>query len=162
MKNYLYWLLPLGWMAIIFYSSSQPYQEQDMRPFLADYFDLSFLIPYLDQISFTYHNSVVSIDQLGVYGFIEFFIRKGAHVTVFLLLMIFFYVAITKTYPLKTGRKLIIALGLTIAYAAFDEWHQGLTPNRTPYAGDVVLDTCGALIGAGFILCSVKWKQSRK
>ncbi len=24
-------------------------------------------------------------------------------------------------------------------YAIFDERHQGLTPNRTPYAGDVVL-----------------------
>ncbi|QHE53622.1 VanZ family protein [Pontibacillus sp. HMF3514] len=151
MKKMLYWLLPLSWMGVIFYSSSTPYQEQDMKPFLSKHADLSFLKPHLDSIVFTYHQSEVSVANLGVEGFIEYFLRKGAHVTVFLLLFLLIYIAFRKT----TNLTLHVCIGwsfiITVIYAAFDEVHQGFTPNRTPYFGDVVLDTAGALIGLGLV-----------
>lgn len=65
-----------------FYSSSTPYEKQDMRPFLGNYIDLSFLEPVLSGISFTYHQSVVSVETLGIAGFIEFLFVRG-HILLF-------------------------------------------------------------------------------
>lgn len=158
-KKYLYWLLPVCWMGVIFYSSGQPYEKQDIKPFLSGEMDLSFLEPLLEWISFTYHHSVISIETLGIAGFIEFFIRKGAHVTVFLLLLCLFYIALKKawTFPLKVT--LLFSFLLTVAYAILDELHQGLTANRTPYIGDVFLDSFGALLAIVLILVIHKAKK---
>src|SRR5690625_6708865 len=90
MRKYLYWLFPFMWMIVIFISSSQPYEKQNIQPFLTDTIELSFLEPYIHWISITYNQSEVSVERLGVYGFIEFFIRKGAHVFVFLTLCCLF------------------------------------------------------------------------
>ncbi|GGK02928.1 VanZ family protein [Lentibacillus kapialis] len=148
MKRYGYWLFPIIWMGIIFYSSAQPYENQDVKPFLEKTFDLSFLTPYLDWVSFTYHQSEVSVVALGVEGFVEFFMRKGAHVGVFFVLFCLFFVAFTKASYLTRRTLLIVSFILTIAYAAIDELHQSFTANRTPYFGDVLLDGSGALIAA--------------
>ncbi|MFC3041514.1 VanZ family protein [Virgibacillus xinjiangensis] len=160
MKNYLYWLLPIGWMAVIFRSSATPYQNQDIKPLLGSFpVDLSFLEPLVDWISFRYHQSVVSVETLGIEGFIEFFIRKGAHVGVFFLLMCAFYAALRKAPGLKSRTNLALSFFLTVAYAVADEVHQGFTPNRTPYFGDVVLDSFGALLAAVCLLVFTRWKR---
>ncbi|WP_077358419.1 VanZ family protein [Virgibacillus halodenitrificans] len=158
MKKYTYWLLPIGWMGIIFYSSHQPYEKQDIKPFLSDKFDLSFLEPLLGWIAFNYHHSVVSIESRGVNGFIEFFLRKGAHVTVFFILCLLFYLAWRKSISLPIKKAITLSFLLTIAYAILDELHQGFTPNRTPYAGDVALDGFGAFLAVVFIIVLRKIK----
>ncbi|GGD10458.1 VanZ family protein [Pontibacillus salipaludis] len=160
MKRIFYWLYPLSWMGMIFYSSSTPYQEQDVKPFMNDYLDLSFMKPYLDWIVFTYHHQEVSVRNLGVEGFIEFFLRKGAHVTVFLILFFFLYIAISRTTSLTLKGNLLTSLIITGLYAAFDEIHQGFTPNRTPYIGDVGMDLFGALLGVCIILIYKKKKKT--
>ncbi|WP_138419495.1 VanZ family protein [Aquibacillus sediminis] len=162
MKKCLYWLPAIIWMGVIFYSSSQPYQNQDIKPFLSDYVDLTFLIPFVDWVSFTYHNSVVSVHEMGIYSFVEFFIRKGAHVTVFFILMLAFYYAFSKTWQKRTSSfLLVISFISTTVYAAFDEWHQGITPNRTPYVGDVLLDGFGGLIGVGLLLLFTRIRRKQ-
>ncbi|UFT98566.1 VanZ family protein [Radiobacillus kanasensis] len=157
MKKYLTWLLPISVMAIIFYSSHQPYEDQDIKPLLGEWLDFSFLIPFVDEISFVYHHSEVSTAALGIHGFIEFFIRKGAHVTIFCLLMLAFYIALSKTYRTSYW----LPLFLTVIYAISDEFHQSLTPNRTPYVGDVILDTIGTSIGVLLISMVRKRKRSK-
>ncbi|MBT2216081.1 VanZ family protein [Virgibacillus dakarensis] len=146
MQKIWYWLLPLTWMGVIFYASAQPYEKQDMKPFLTNMVDLSFLAPYLDWVSLSYHQSEVSVDVLGVAGFIEFFIRKGAHVTVFFVLMLLFLAAVRKTTSCTFPVSISLSFTLTVAYAGLDEFHQGFTAGRTPYAGDVVLDSFGAFM----------------
>jgi len=153
MRKYLYWLFPFMWMIVIFISSSQPYEKQNIQPFLTDTIDLSFLEPYIHWISFTYNQSEVSVERLGVYGFIEFFIRKGAHVFVFLILCCLFFLALRQTTKVKFSYQLIISFILTFLYAAFDEFHQGFTENRTSYIGDVFLDGFGG--GLGIVLLVV-------
>lgn len=148
-------------MAIIFYASSQPYQEQDLKPFLSEYIDLSFLAPYLDWIVFTYHTSEVSVKELGVEGFIEFFIRKGAHFGVFLVLFLLLYFAITRTTEISLKQKLAISLLISVLYGIFDEVHQGFTPNRTPFFGDVVIDSVGAVTGLLLIFFYYKTRKKR-
>ncbi|WP_068673101.1 VanZ family protein [Oceanobacillus sp. Castelsardo] len=159
MRKYWYWILTLGWMGIIYYSSSTPYEKQDMRPFLGNLIDLSFLEPALSWISFTYHQSVVSVETLGVAGFIEFFIRKGAHFTVFFLLTCLFYIAIKRTTRIPKIQAILISFLLTSAYAIVDEIHQGITPNRTPYIGDVFIDVFGAIVA---VICIVIFRKIRK
>lgn len=152
MKKIVYWFLPVAWMGVIFRSSAQPYQEQDVKPLLESYLDLSFLEPIFAGIIFGYHQSEISIANLGIYGFIEFFIRKGAHVGVFMVLFILFCLAFNQTFGRFGNRNLLYAFMVTVIYAGLDEWHQGFTPNRTPYFGDVILDSIGALIGVGLVL----------
>ncbi|MCT2537241.1 VanZ family protein [Aquibacillus koreensis] len=162
MKKWLYWLLPFTWMGVIFYASAQPYQNQDIKPFLSSTIDLSFLTPYLEGLSFTYHQSEVSIATLGVNGVVEFFVRKGAHVTVFFILCLAFYMAFRKTTHIKFWRLIEYSLVLTIMYAAIDEIHQGFTPNRTPYIGDVFLDSFGAILAVITIILFQWIKRLRK
>ncbi|MDC3416105.1 VanZ family protein [Aquibacillus sp. 3ASR75-54] len=71
--------------------------------------------------------------------------HKGAHVTVYLILMILFFMAINTWRNNQIAARL--GFILTVGYAIFDEIHQGFTPNRTPYIGDVFLDAFGAAIG---------------
>ncbi|WP_010647642.1 VanZ family protein [Oceanobacillus massiliensis] len=160
-KKLLYWLLPIGWMGVIFYSSATPYEKQDIKPFLGS-IQLDFMEPVLEWISFTYHHSIISVDELGVNGFIEFFIRKGAHVTVFFLLACFFCIALKKTTKLDLSRILAWSFLLTVLFAVSDEWHQGMTPNRTPYAGDVLLDSLGAALAMILIFFWNKFRDGQK
>ncbi|SFM24008.1 VanZ like family protein [Gracilibacillus orientalis] len=160
MKKLIYWVFPILWMGVIYYSSDQPYEKQDIKPLLSQYIDISFLDVILQPIAFSYHQSIVSVEQLGVEGVVEFFIRKGAHVGVFCMLCGLFYLAYRKTWQNKNVTLLtFFAFFTTLLYAVFDEWHQGLTPNRTPYTGDVVLDGIGALIALFVILLVNKLRK---
>lgn len=159
MRKYLYWLLPICWMGVIFYSSSQPYERQDIKPFLSDKMDLSFLEPLLGWISFSYHHSEVSVASHGISGFIEFFIRKGAHVAVFFLLFCLFYLALKKACTISLNLTIFISFLLTVAYAILDEYHQGFTSNRTAYVGDVFIDSFGGLLAVILLLGVRKLKE---
>lgn len=164
MRKYLYWILPLLWMGVIFYSSAQPYEDQDIKPYLGKTLDLSFLEPYLGWISFTYHHSEVSAEVLGVDGLLEFFIRKCAHFGVYFILFYLFYIASVKTFKGSFGRVITLSYILTIAYAVTDEFHQSFTANRTPYAGDVIIDGIGAVFAVLILILARKikhWQKSR-
>ncbi|GGM35533.1 VanZ family protein [Paraliobacillus quinghaiensis] len=160
MKKIVSWLLPIAWMGVIFYSSAQPYQDQDVKPLLENTIDLSFLKPMFSGIAFVYHQSEVSVANLGIYGFIEFFIRKGAHVGVFLVLFLLLYLAFAQTFT-QGKWNINFAFIITVIYAALDEWHQGFTPNRTPFIGDVILDSIGAMIGVGLVLFILWWRKKK-
>ncbi|QHS23304.1 VanZ family protein [Virgibacillus sp. MSP4-1] len=162
MKTWWYWLFPVGWMGIIFFSSSQPYEQQNLKPFFSEYMDFSFLTPIVDQISFVYHHSEISVQALGINGFVEFFIRKGAHFGVFFILVLLFILAFQKSTELPVKWMLATSFLLTVLYAAFDELHQGITPNRTPYIGDVMIDTIGALAGVSIHVMFSDYLRRRK
>ncbi|WP_412977153.1 VanZ family protein [Ornithinibacillus sp. 179-J 7C1 HS] len=153
-----YWFLPIIWMAIIFISSSTPYEKQDIKPYLTGVIDFSFIRPYLSWVSFYYNQSEVSIAALGENGFIEFFIRKGAHFGSFFILTILITIALRKTLEWNLQKILVVSFSIAFAYAIIDEVHQGFTPNRTPYYGDVLIDGFGAII-ACFIL--LNWLKKR-
>jgi VanZ family protein len=73
----------------------------------------------------------------------DFIFKKSAHIFVyavlyFLLLLPFQHYSIG-----KTKHKWLIPLVIAIAYAFFDEFHQSLTPGRTPSFRDVWFDTVG-------------------
>ncbi|KGX93935.1 hypothetical protein N781_01785 [Pontibacillus halophilus JSM 076056 = DSM 19796] len=155
MRKWTYWCYPALWMLVIFYSSSTPYQDQSMKPFLSEYVNLSFLKPVLEPINFTYHHTTVSVESLGVNGVVEFIVRKGAHFVSFGLLALLLYIAVKKSGAVWSIA-FVSSLTVTLMYAIFDEVHQGFTPNRTPFYGDVIIDVLGALFIIGCIVLGRK------
>lgn len=133
-------------MLLLFHSSAMPYREQSAVSLIDTLLSHQPFKKELQNIAFLYGGSEVSIVSLGYGQFIEFFLRKFAHFMSFLLL------AYAWTYGLKSRLKekwllWIIVLLLCVSYAALDEFHQSLTPQRTPLLEDVLLDSTGALTG---------------
>ncbi|ODG90069.1 MULTISPECIES: VanZ family protein [Bacillaceae] len=150
-----YWIPVILIAGIIFYSSATPYEKQDIRPEISHFTFLYDLMKHFTFVHFNYAGHIVSIKELGVAGFTEFFIRKLCHFSIYLLLAFF----ATRLAKLYVNRAFLIGVIFSILYAASDEFHQSFTANRTPLVQDVVIDSIGALIGASlFLLISKKLK----
>lgn len=141
-KQYFWWIPTICIASIIFYSSSQPYSVQDMRPFLSNQFGLGWVSDYFSFINFGYAGKEISVENLGPAGFIEFFVRKGAHFFTNFALGICTYFALRGERDKSTK-----AWVMTILFACSDEFHQSLTGDRTPLYQDVILDSIGSLTG---------------
>lgn len=81
---------------------------------------------------------------------IHFYVRKLAHFTEYFLL------AITVAFPLYVygirGFWLVIAGGiLCVGFAALDELHQYFVSGRSCSVRDVMIDSCGSLLGILFV-----------
>lgn len=137
-------------MAILFYSSSQTYEQQSQIGFLSQLLKNEPFKELLSQISFSYAGSEVSIAKSGYFAFVEFFIRKGAHFGTYFILGSSFFLGLNpriKQYALTAIFAWLSATG----YAALDEFHQMLTGGRSPLFQDVALDAAGAF--TGIVLC---------
>lgn len=158
-RKWLFWIPVFIWVGIIFYSSAQPYGKQDMRSGIEDYINTEFVEKNFSGVSIDYGGGTpVSIENKGVGGFVEFFIRKGAHFGVFFILGVLMYTALIQS-EVQRKRAFWLALVLVAAYAGFDEIHQGFTGDRTPMWQDSVLDTCGGL--TGIFIASLFWKRKK-
>lgn len=147
MKRFLiYWLPVLLWAGLIFYFSSQSYEEQNLQPTLSQYIDAEVIGDWFSGVSFRYADEEVSVETLGAAGFLEFFIRKAAHFTVYFVLAFLLVRAFSQS--LRTRAKIFwFSLILAVLYAASDEFHQSFTAGRTPLPLDVVLDSFSAFVG---------------
>ena len=133
-------------MGILFYSSATPYSNQTVTPVLDKVLAGEPFKAILSKIEFMYAGTEISVAASGYSHFIEFFIRKGAHFFIYLLLGLCWFMGLKDrmdSVPLAA----LIALLLAAGYASFDEFHQGLTPERTPLLEDIILDTAGAFTG---------------
>ena len=98
---------------------------------------------------------------------IEYFVRKGAHMTEFAILsvLLFLWLGLWEMTLLRRGMTAFLA---TAFYAASDEFHQLFVPGRSGRVSDVLIDSSGALLGViVFILfCKliqiVRRRRSRK
>jgi len=79
------------------------------------------------------------------YDFVEFFIRKGAHVTEYAILA-FLVIRTLLAMRWERWRAIVIGAVISVAYAASDEWHQSFVPNRTGHAIDVAVDSIGVVL----------------
>ena len=76
----------------------------------------------------------------------QFYIRKTAHFTEYFLL------AVSVAFPLYVygvrGLWLVFSAGsFCIAYACLDEYHQSFIGGRSPQAKDVLIYSCGVMLG---------------
>ena len=72
-------ILAFVMMLILFISSSMTYHQQTSVPFLEKYLTGKPFETFLERFSLDYSGSEISIQAVGYYKFLEFFIRKGAH-----------------------------------------------------------------------------------
>lgn len=146
----LYLFIGFLMMAILFYSSSQTYEQQSQIGLLSKLLKNEPFKEQLSSISFFYAGGEVSIAKSGYFSFIEFFIRKGAHFGTYFILGSSFFLGLVPKIK-QYGLAAIFAWLSATGYAATDEFHQMLTGGRTPLFQDVALDAAGAL--TGILLC---------
>ncbi|MCD5001951.1 VanZ family protein [Enterococcus saccharolyticus] len=146
----LYLWIGLIMMGILFYSSSQTYEQQSQIGLLSKMLKNEPLKAWFTNVSFMYGGSEVSLEAKGYFSFVEFFIRKLAHFSTYFILGGSFFLGL---FP-KVNSLIVTAFFGWLAatgYAGIDEFHQMMTSGRTPLFQDVMLDSAGALTAV--LLC---------
>lgn len=147
LRKIIKYVLPtICWAGLIFFFSSQTYQEQRLIPYIERIVTNDQVRALLSPISFQYHSREISVQNLGVAHFIEFFIRKFAHLFVFFVLGCL----TVRAALIKIERPVLasmVSLFFVFIYAALDELHQMYTGGRTPLFTDVCIDTVGGVLG---------------
>lgn len=157
MKRKLVWLPALLVMIVIFYFSNQPAEVSG---------DLS------GGISYRVVEMMVSImeldwnqDEISLLAEkIDYPIRKLAHLTEYALLGM--AVALGVVYGSDLGQRsrycqYLLTQMIGSGYAVSDEIHQLFVPGRAGMVSDVLIDSCGVLIGWG-VFCTILWVVSRR
>lgn len=135
-------LLLIG--AVIFRFSSQTYEQQSLVPLLMRVLPGEPFADVLSHFQVSYWNTTISVETKGYYYFVEFFIRKFAHLFLFGCLAVALFSAMMLARPKRVWPVVLFSLIGTGLYAVLDEYHQLLTGGRTPLLKDVVLDMIGA------------------
>lgn len=148
MKKCIKFLILLAIMCMIFFFSAQPANDSTIQAnFVVDIFYKLYLL-------------FVSKPSVEYTKFAEVFftpVRKLAHFSEFMLLGIFAYLNIVEY---KRNNYIFISLCFSIIYAISDEIHQIFVPGRACALLDVIIDSCGALVGIMLIhLVFKRWKR---
>lgn len=133
-------LLIIAWMGLIFFFSSQtgPASASSSHSVL-------YLLGHISK-SLTGHDLVAALSP-AAFGFLEFIIRKCAHMFAYFILsiltmsLLFTY----KKYPIRF--KACLSLLISFLYACSDEIHQFFVGGRSASFKDVLIDSTGACIG---------------
>lgn len=142
-REKLFLLLALLVLVFLFISSSMTYHEQELHDgTVSKYF--GWLENMVAGWSFTYGGRLHNVQLDGRAGLAQFVLRKMAHFGSYFLLGGFGYLGLRRIFKIKWLAPILTWL-VAIALAAFDEYHQFLTGDRTPSVHDVMLDASGAL-----------------
>ncbi|KRU25381.1 VanZ-like protein [Clostridium sporogenes] len=143
-KKVKYFMPSILWMMVIFTFSNQQAETSNKNNFfVAD-------VLTKGKIDLFKH-----ID----YSFLNFLIRKAAHITEYFILFMLLYLAFKKTFYKKPEIKAAI---ITILYACTDEFHQLFIPGREGKVRDVLIDSIGVFVGLFLIYIFESIKKHRK
>ena len=140
----------LLWMAVIFGFSAKPAEESaDMSLSVGRWIGQAFVPAY---------DGWDEGKQEAFAEAINYPVRKTAHATEYAILGILVFMRCRYQNTWSRKRMILIAWGISTAYAATDEFHQIFVPGRAGMMTDVMIDSSGALAGillaalAGFII----------
>lgn len=159
-KKWLHIMLLAAMLVGLYISSSQPYEDQNMRGSISDMVDEGKWKERLQDVKLEYGGREISLDERGTAGVIEFFVRKGVHVVTFAALALLWYLVLR--HWLAASAALPWSGFLSVMTAVLDEWHQTFTPNRTGLVHDVLLDACGIVAMMVLIGLSNMWSGKKK
>ena len=136
------WLWVFIWMLVIFLFSTSTFSGTNTSRIIGPI--LKWLIPEITNESI---------------AFIQFFLRKAAHIIEYAILSILVSNAIVRRLAKFSVIPLIFkSVFISSIYAAFDEWHQSWTVGRIGSLIDVSIDSVGALLGVFLFLWMLKYK----
>lgn len=95
-------------------------------------------------IIFTF--SSLSINHAQEFSWLDFIIKKTAHVTEYAILYFLLWRAGTNAGRQVSVRVIIWSLVTAFIYSLTDEWHQTLTPGREGTLRDIGFDSLGILL----------------
>ena len=126
------WVPALAWMVLIFLGSTDVLSAEHTSRYLVPF--LHWLDPHMP------FATIIALQTL---------IRKLGHVTEYAVLAILLWRALRGGRSFQAHLTLLFFVSwLACAlFAASDEFHQSFVPSRTSSVHDVMIDTCGALIG---------------
>jgi len=137
------WLWVALWMLVIFLFSTSAFSGDNTSRIIG---------PILKWISPEISNESIA--------FVQFFLRKTAHIIEYAFLAILLCNAIVRRLKEFSAKVLIVrSVFISLIYAASDEWHQSLSAGRIGSLMDVSIDGVGALFGALSFLWIFKYKQ---
>ncbi len=132
MQRFLrYWLPAVVWAAVIFLASTDLMSAQRTSRFIGPF--LQWLVPDIAP------ETIRSV---------QFAMRKAAHVTEYAILAALLLRAVRGARPEVRSRDAAVAVLIAAACAGLDEYHQSFVASRTGSPTDVLIDICGALLGA--------------
>jgi VanZ family protein len=134
---YISVMLVIGWMALIFYLSSQPASQSN-----------EFSNQVTEVIVETIEKVAPEIASNWDLKELNHFIRKNAHFFSYFVLGVLVMNALYQ----KGYRKFVLSLIICILYSISDEIHQTFVPGRGGNIIDVIIDSSGSLIGIGLYL----------
>jgi VanZ family protein len=144
-RFFLYWFPALVWMGVIFFLStdmgSAAHTSRILEPLLR------WLKPDI---------SAAGLEQA------HYLVRKGAHLSEYALLAILWWRVLAHVHAEGRVRPAwfcaLIALLIATVYAATDEYHQTFVSSRGASFHDVMIDSCGALLGVILVLLWQGWR----
>lgn len=149
-REKIFLLLALFVLLMLFVSSSMTYQQQELHDNVMNK-HFGWLENIVAGWNFTYGGRVHNVQIDGRAGLAQFVLRKMAHFGSYFLLGGFGYLGLRRIFKVKWVAP-ILTWFAAIAFAAFDEYHQFLTGDRTPSVHDVILDGMGALTAIVLIM----------
>jgi VanZ family protein len=147
-KYWWRWLLVGACLLVIAYFSSQPFAGQDLRSEIRRHAGLVKRVRELPPVSFSYSGQLVD-NRRAPADFIQFWLRKGAHVVIYGALGLSLAAALDGAGS-GGRRRWMLAGVILVLVAALDEWHQTFVPGRTGRAVDVLVDLAGFVVLAFF------------
>ena len=133
-KFFRYWAPVLVWLVLIFIGSTDLMSAEHTSRIIGP------ILRWLDP--------AISPQTI---AHVQMIVRKAAHVSEYAVLALLSFRAVATTFwPERAAFAAAIILSCSASLAALDEFHQSFVPSRTASARDVVIDICGAAIGAAF------------
>ena len=153
-RQWILWGCTALWMGVIFFFSSQ---TGDSSGALS-----GDLIDSVLPLVYPPYRGMGPAEQTSLVDFWQFFVRKSAHFTVYMVLGLLTSLAAV-SHPLRERFRVLLPLAICLLYAAGDEFHQSFVPGRGPQLRDVAIDFCGAALGVILItLCRLLWRRRGK
>ena len=81
-------------------------------------------------------------------SFLDFVLRKIAHITEYAFLCVSYILALKNTTKLTYTKVYLLSMIFSIIYAITDEIHQRFVPGRSCNFFDLLFDTTGVVIGS--------------
>lgn len=145
MKKVSSWCAVVVWMAVIFYLSHQPGSESS----------------HLSGGVLEFIQTFIPLVDLSTNEWIHTLVRKGAHLSAYLILGALFMIALHHSDQGRLGKRAIVAFLCCFLYAISDEVHQLFIPGRSGQATDVLIDSLGAAIGIALYLAISKVRRRK-